>query len=928
LTEDWQDSTAADGQNQLSLSPLVLRHCVVDFDARVAQWPGDERRLTATEVRLLAYLVSRDGRVTSRQDLLRDVWGYRRGVLSRTVKTTVGRLRAKIEGTPSRPEHLLTVVGAGYRFRLDPPADPTGVDAPPPQKRRTALGNASAACLRGPTVGRRAIRTQLFDLLASGARLVTVCGSPGIGKSHLAREVFAELVSAGGGEPTGSEAWVCETSQWTDLAQGIAEVLGTEPGPGRPLSTCLAARGSLWLLLDNFDSLAPGAIHAHELDRWLAACPQLRIVVTLCAPLGLAVEQRIEVPPLDGPASAELFRARAADPTLAGYADDRALASVVETLDGLPLAIEMAAGWASVLGPTELESRLQQQLHLLHSQRSDVGSHHASLRAAFQAAWLLLSPSQQSVLEQLSVFEGGFSLAAAEGVVDLVGDEPVLPVIQSLVRCALVRPLPAASPGGLAELRLLRAVRELASDGSARDEAQKRHVRWFANQARDEVLDSLECLGMSSPFAPLLEQRADLRAALDWAGRHRHEEQVVALGRLLLALERCRGPLLSCERLLGGAVTGLQDESSLRLLLDRAETLLLAGRGPSADQLLAAAEHRLSSRSGEPPAWERVRLAVLQARLAVSTGAEDAAALAREATELALTPRLRGWALTEYGVQLLRTGRGGEAAVVLEKAVELLRATGFRTEEARALEHLGRHALHRARPLRARSFFDSALALARDTGAREREAALLKQFAVLERLSGAPYKARQRAEEALAVSRHLGDRRGEAQTCVLAAEICGDGEEYARAQQHLDTALEIALQFDHAELEMRARLGMGELHLVLGRTTSARRQLSRAAQLAQALDNPRLLARSQVLLAELDYQACRVAEGRERRNQALRLLAEASLRSDLVDALQRAAAWETALGEHEIAELLMDRADLAAELSRADGRATLVGSLQ
>ena len=114
---------------------IELAGCVVDLGARLARWPDGDRSLTPTETGLLSHLMAAEGRVVSQRDLLREVWGYRGGVVSRTVKTTVGRLRAKIERDASNPDHLLTVVGAGYRFEGgDPRDDEATVDEPAPRE--------------------------------------------------------------------------------------------------------------------------------------------------------------------------------------------------------------------------------------------------------------------------------------------------------------------------------------------------------------------------------------------------------------------------------------------------------------------------------------------------------------------------------------------------------------------------------------------------------------------------------------------------------------------------------------------------------------------------------------------------------------------------------------------------------------------------
>ena len=172
--------------------------------------------------------------------------------------------------------------------------------------------------------------------------------------------------------------------------------------------------------------------------------------------------------------------------------------------------------------------------------------------------------------------------------------------------------------------------------------------------------------------------------------------------------------------------------------------------------------------------------------------------------------------------------------------------------------------------------------------------------------------------------REFGDRSGQAETHVQAARVIQDCEEYASAQEHLEAALSLSLELGSPGLELLARLGLGELHFVLGRTGSANRHLSHAARQAEEQRRPRELARSQVLLAELDYLQSRIARARKRSQLAIDLLDHASMRTELVDALQRTATCESALGAHERAEQLVHRALAAEELSRADGPATLV----
>ena len=132
---------------------LELSACDVDLAGLVARWPDGDRALRPMEAKLLAFLASSGGRVVDRADLLREVWGYRGGVVSRTVKVTISRLRSKIERDPSSPEHLVTVPGAGYRFDAGghrPAAAPSTADDaatdPEPGAASAGTGRGIGSC--------------------------------------------------------------------------------------------------------------------------------------------------------------------------------------------------------------------------------------------------------------------------------------------------------------------------------------------------------------------------------------------------------------------------------------------------------------------------------------------------------------------------------------------------------------------------------------------------------------------------------------------------------------------------------------------------------------------------------------------------------------------------------------------------------------
>ena len=290
---------------------------------------------------------------------------------------------------------------------------------------------------RGPDL--QAIARQ-FD---AGTRLVTLSGPGGTGKTRLAvRYGHAWLGDWPGG------VWFCDLSEASTL-DGIhhaaSSALGVRLGAGdaaAQLAEAFACRGRCLVVLDNFEQLVEHA--ADTIGRWLDGAPEAAFLVTSRDRLNLAGEvvQPVEPLPLDGPAI-DLFvlRARTQRPDFALDEVQRAvIAEVTSLLDGLPLAIELAAARIAVLSPAQLLLRLRDRFKVLTG-RSGAGRQ-ATLRAAIDWSWNLLTAWEQSALEQCSVFEGGFTIAAAEAVVDLApwpSSPPVIDAVQALVDKSLLR---------------------------------------------------------------------------------------------------------------------------------------------------------------------------------------------------------------------------------------------------------------------------------------------------------------------------------------------------------------------------------------------------------------------------------------------------------------------------------------------------------
>jgi predicted ATPase/class 3 adenylate cyclase len=311
-------------------------------------------------------------------------------------------------------------------------------------------------------VGRDVVLRAIAGKYDAGARLVTLLGPGGVGKTRVAQRYARGWL---GDFPGG--AWFCDLSSARGvdgIAHVLAQVFDVPLGGADPiqqLAVAIGARGPCLIVLDNFEQVARDA--AATLGAWLVATPEARFLVTSRELLGLRGERVEELQPLPSADAQGLFiqRVRAAGlRDRLDIADAAALPTLVELLDGLPLAIELAAARARVIAPAELVVRMRERFLVLAS-RGPRPDRQATLRATLDWSWDLLDAAERSALAQLSVFEGGFTLEAAEAVVDVVRIAPsimVADVVQSLIEKSLVRRLHAR------RFALLQTVRDYAAE--------------------------------------------------------------------------------------------------------------------------------------------------------------------------------------------------------------------------------------------------------------------------------------------------------------------------------------------------------------------------------------------------------------------------------------------------------------------------------
>ncbi|MDT4932651.1 MAG: hypothetical protein QOK11_543, partial [Pseudonocardiales bacterium] len=350
-----------------------------------------------------------------------------------------------------------------------------------------------------PLIGRAVELADLTEAVtASGARLVTVTGPPGVGKSRLALAAAAAVADR-----------FADGAVWVDLAPihearfviaEVARALGVGRSAAEPaLATLVAAvaERDVLIVLDNCEHLLDAV---PELGALLASTPRLRILATSRERLHLAAEHEFPVPPLPMPSEAEvgdldrlrdnpairLLLARAPGHVTLSGRTARSLADVCVRLDGLPLAIELAAARLRVFTPSELAFRLEHRMTLLTGGSRDSPGRHRDLRAALTWSHDLLPEAERAVFRRVSIFVADWTMAAAEAVCGDGAAGGVVDAIESLLDKSLIRRV--ANEDGDARFSMLVSLREFAAEQlELRDEVadtRVRHARYFAAAAR------------------------------------------------------------------------------------------------------------------------------------------------------------------------------------------------------------------------------------------------------------------------------------------------------------------------------------------------------------------------------------------------------------------------------------------------------------
>jgi non-specific serine/threonine protein kinase len=652
-------------------------------------------------------------------------------------------------------------------------------------------------------VGRELEMAEVERMLVM-TRLLTLTGPAGSGKTRLALEVAAALAES---FPDGIfPVMLAPISDPGLVVPSIARALGVPETGSRPLDDTLKEHlrdRTALLLLDNFEQVASAASTVAGL---VAACPRLRVLVTSRAALRVYGEQELPVPPLAVPelggappaerlgqyASVRLFvdRARAVRPDFAlTDANAAAVGEICARLDGLPLAIELAAPRVRLLTPEAIIGRLADRFALLTGGARDLPARHQTLRAAIAWSYDLLSEEEQGLFRRLGVFVGGCTLDAVEAVCAAGAGQglTVLDGVDSLVGKSLVR---QDATDGESRFVMLETVREYALEQlgtRGQLEATRRdHAAYFlslAEQAEPRlvgpevvaVLDRLEA------------EHGNLRAALEWSSR-RDAMLGVRLAGSLWRLWGQRGYLGEGRRWLKQA-------------------LARVGAGPV----------------GEDPSADAGRLTPPAQPIASSAPAT----------------RHIGRALVGAGLLAYFQGDQAEAQLLLEEGLARYRASGDALGTALALRALGGCLLRAgADPERVRRVLDESLDLARAEGDRRRIGAALVALGYLA-ASGRDYpRARRLIADALALFREVGDSRSVGATLWAMGWLALERQDSARARLYFEESLAIGRRHTNKQGIGFAMLGLAILARSEGDLSRAGSQLGECVRLFEETANP------------------------------------------------------------------------------------------
>ncbi len=786
----------------------------------------------------------------------------------------------------ARPESAVQTLAALHRLQVAPRlyfpswlqerARPTSATLPFPAPSTSSIPWSGTNLTEPPfeLVGRDAEREALARLVLGEGRLITVKGPGGIGKTLLCQHVawgMADRLEGG--------VWFVDLAEARSILSvlvAVAGVLGVPIGRAEAprlaerLGHAICGRSPTLVVLDNFEQIS--GVATETVARWRELAPEATFVITSRQPLRLEGEQVLELSRLSDLSGVALFRARAAAAG-ASWEDSpdssAAIARIVRELDGLPLAIELAAARADALTPAQLVGRLRQRFRLLQRRDDTTTPRQRTLRSTIDWSWNLLAPWERLAMAQLSVFRSGFFMSAAESVLALPPDGPwPLDVVGALLDRSLLRSRPVQ---GQPRFSMSISVRTYAAEklrGERRVACERRHARHFSR------------LGTTRGIDRLFSHRG--------AARQR-----------LLEVER--------ENLIAGAGFGISlgdGEAAARCAL--AAGMVFERQGPFAEGFRLL--RRVLDEARLPPRLQ-ARVQVCMGRLMGYSGwssagrdvLEEAAALARAAGD----QRIEAHALGYLGRICCGLGEVDTGIGHLLTAIRIAREARDPQREGQVAVCLANRYHEAGRIDEMAPLISRALQLSRQVGDRRVMGSLLHQRAILLCGEGRWAEARTAYEQSLQIAREIGNRQSQGFLYNSLGILACDRGYMAEGLEYYRRGLRIARELGDRENEGMLLANMGELLRLEGKSAVAASLLEQAIVCSESIW-PVCAAAARASLAQIQAGRGAIKEARallaraephlrgvHRRQLALLLCARANVERAAGDT----AAADTALAE-------------------------------
>jgi predicted ATPase/DNA-binding SARP family transcriptional activator len=702
-------------------------------------------------------------------------------------------------------------------------------------------------------VGREGELRDIRSLIERG-RLLTLTGPAGTGKTRLALAAAGELGDrfAGGAVFAG----LASVADPGFVLPAVSQALGIRETGGQPLlevlTATLAGSDDVLLVLDNCEHVLDAAPALAEL---VADAPSLTVLATSREPLHLAGERVYPVPPLSTDEALQLFaeRAETVKPTFELTDGNRkVVAEICERLDGLPLAIELAAARVTLFPTQALLARLDQRLDLLAGAGRDRPQRHQTLRAAIDWSHDLLAETERALFARLSVFAGGWTPEAAEAVCN--GEVDVIAGLGSLIDKSLVQ------LGGTEErprFTMLETIREyargrLAERGAGEtDSVHDRHVVWmteFAERAEAELRGPDQAVWLERLHAEL----DNFRAAFDSSVARGDAELALRLGAALLEFWMVRADwndgLRWVERALELPASGELPvrTKALRAAAELADALsdyrkatayyeesLALARALRDERGIAEALFGLSFEAERVGDHRRAR-PLMEESVAIMRSLGDEPSLARSlgglawlendyrrsrklwSETLAIRRRLAnresvGWTLIQVGFCAQGEGDYPAARVAYEEALSIGRELDYERMIARCLTQLGDVALLEGHVAEATALFRDCVPTWREIGHRSGLVDALRSLGDCARVEHDPAAAGAFLDESLSVAREIGARPLEALALQSHAALASEEHDHDRARRLLTEALALWRDIDDTAGAAGAMRGLGEV---------------------------------------------------------------------------------------------------------------------